>query len=78
MERTLNHVGSAEKKEADAGDFLASIFLEEDTYAVSLFKSYGITRIDILNYISHGIPKTGYEETVNKEEKRLIHLNFSQ
>lgn len=56
--------------------FLASIFLEEDTYAVSLFKSYGITRIDILNYISHGIPKTGYEETVNKEEKKADPLKL--
>lgn len=70
MERTMNHIKTAEKKEADAGDFLASLFLEEDTYAVSLLKSYGITRIDILNYISHGIPKTGFEETVRKEEKK--------
>lgn len=70
MERTLNHVRSAEKKEADAGDFLASIFLEEDTYAVNLLKSYGITRIDILNYISHGIPKMGFEDAAIKEEKR--------
>ncbi len=70
MERTLNHIKSAEKKEADAGDFLASLFLEEDTYAVNLLRSYGITRIDILNYISHGITKTGSEETVKKEEKR--------
>jgi ATP-dependent Clp protease ATP-binding subunit ClpA len=70
MERTLNHIKSAEKKEADAGDFLASIFLEEDTYAVSLFKSYGISRIDILNYISHGIPKKDFDETVTKEEKK--------
>lgn len=70
MERTINHVKSAEKKEADAGDFLASLFLEEDAYAVNLLKSYGITRIDILNYISHGIPKTGFEETVGKEAKK--------
>ncbi len=70
MERTLNHIKSAEKKEADAGDFLASLFLEEETYAVNLLKSYGITRIDILNYISHGSPKTRFGETVTKEEKR--------
>jgi ATP-dependent Clp protease ATP-binding subunit ClpA len=70
MERTLNHIKSAEKKEADAGDFLASLFLEEETYAVNLLKSYGITRIDILNYISHGGPKTRFGETVTKEEKR--------
>lgn len=70
MERTINHIKSAEKKQADAGDFLASIFLEEETYAVSLLKSYGITRIDILNYISHGIPKTDFEETAAKEDKK--------
>lgn len=70
MERTLNHIKSAEKKEADAGDFLASIFLEEETYAVSLLKSYGITRLDILNYISHGIPKTEFEETHAEQSKK--------
>ncbi|MGB9935075.1 ATP-dependent Clp protease ATP-binding subunit ClpA [Thermodesulfovibrio yellowstonii] len=70
MERTLNHIKSAEKKEADAGDFLASLFLEEDSYAISLLKSYGITRIDILNYISHGIPKTGFEESLKKDDKK--------
>lgn len=70
MERTLNHIKSAEKKEADAGDFLASIFLEEETYAVSLLKSYGITRLDILNYISHGIPKNEFEETNAEQSKK--------
>ncbi len=72
MERTLNHIKSAEKKLADAGDFLAAIFLEEETYAVSLLKSYGITRIDILNYISHGIPKTDFEEEGTKEEDKKL------
>lgn len=73
MERTLNHIKSAEKKQADAGDFLAAIFLEEETYGVSLLKSYGITRIDILNYISHGIPKTSNEESnINEKEDRKI------
>lgn len=77
MERTLNHVKSAEKKEADAGDFLASILIEEDTYAVSLLKSYGISRIDILNYISHGIPKFDFEESVKEEVKNEPLKNFT-
>lgn len=76
MERTLNHIKSAEKKEADAGDFLASLFLEEDAYAVNLLKSYGITRIDVLNYISHGIPKTGFEESLKKEDKKADPLQI--
>ena len=54
LQRALLHVQSSEKGEVDAGDVLASIFEEEGSYAVYFLKSYGITRLDILNYISHG------------------------
>ncbi|MEI6127758.1 MAG: Clp protease N-terminal domain-containing protein, partial [Pseudomonadota bacterium] len=54
LQRALLHVQSSEKGEVDAGDVLASIFEEEGSYAVYFLKAYGITRLDILNYISHG------------------------
>ncbi len=57
MQRALNHVQSSGKQEADAGDILASIFLEADSHSVHFLESEGISRIDILNYISHGISK---------------------
>src|SRR5208283_6115201 len=57
IQRALSHVQSAEKQEADAGDIISSIFLEEDSFAVHLLESEGITRLDALNYISHGISK---------------------
>ncbi|MGD0281652.1 MAG: ATP-dependent Clp protease ATP-binding subunit ClpA [Dissulfurispiraceae bacterium] len=57
IQRALNHVQSAEKQEADAGDIISSIFLEEESFAVHLLESEGITRLDALNYISHGISK---------------------
>ena len=57
IQRALSHVHSAEKQEADAGDIISSIFLEEDSFAVHLLESEGITRLDALNYISHGISK---------------------
>jgi ATP-dependent Clp protease ATP-binding subunit ClpA len=57
----VHHVRSAEKNEADAGDILSAIFLERDSHAVHFLESEGITRLDVLNYISHGITKTGYE-----------------
>src|SRR5208283_6131969 len=50
-------VQSAEKQEADAGDIISSIFLEEDSFAVHLLESEGITRLVALNYISHGISR---------------------
>lgn len=59
IQTALSHVRSAEKPEADAGDVLSAIFLEEDSHAVNILESEGITRIDVLNYISHGISRIG-------------------
>lgn len=57
IQMTLNHIQSANKKRADAGDILNSILLEEDSHSVYFLKLEGIKRIDVLNYISHGISK---------------------
>lgn len=69
FQRALLHTSSAEKAEADAGDILASIFLEKDSQAVYLLRSEGIERIDILNYISHGsaLPNDRGEESDEEE-----------
>lgn len=69
LQRALLHVQSSEKGEVDAGDVLAAIFEEEDSYAVYFLKSQGITRLDVLNYISHGSQESGYEETTSDEER---------
>ena len=61
IQRALIHVQSAEKEEADAGDIISSIFLEEESYAVRLLEAEGITRLDVLNFISHGISKLADE-----------------
>src|SRR5208283_4559594 len=65
IQRALSHVQSAEKQEIDAGDIISSIFLEEDSFAVHLLESEGITRLDALNFISHGISKL-HDESGNE------------
>jgi ATP-dependent Clp protease ATP-binding subunit ClpA len=62
LQRAMMHVQAAEKSEMDAGDVLASIFEEEGSYAVYFLKSHGISRLDILNYISHGLSQSGQAE----------------
>ncbi|MDH4027818.1 MAG: ATP-dependent Clp protease ATP-binding subunit ClpA, partial [Nitrospirota bacterium] len=57
FQTAVSHVKSSEKPEADAGDMLAAIFQEKDSTAVHLLLSEGITRLDVLNYVSHGISK---------------------
>ena len=51
------HCEGAEKEEVEAGDLLASIFQEPDSYAVTLLRSQGVTRLDVVQYVAHGISK---------------------
>jgi ATP-dependent Clp protease ATP-binding subunit ClpA len=62
LQRALMHVQGSEKKEVDAGDILAAMFFEENSYAVYFLKSQGISRLDVLSYISHGISKVADPE----------------
>ena len=55
IQRAVNHARSAEKKQVEVGDILASIFLEKDSYAEYFLSAEGITRLDVLQYISHGL-----------------------
>jgi len=61
LQRAAIHVQSSGKKEIDAGDILAAIFREPESQAVYLLKQEGITRLDILDYISHGVRKDAFE-----------------
>ena len=53
IQRAVNHVRSAEKQEVAISDILASIFLENDSFAAFFLTEQGISRLDILRYISH-------------------------
>jgi ATP-dependent Clp protease ATP-binding subunit ClpA len=58
LQRALFHTRSASKAETDSGDLLASILLEHDSRAAYLLEAEGIKRLDVLNYISHGISRS--------------------
>ncbi|HEY0371913.1 MAG TPA: ATP-dependent Clp protease ATP-binding subunit ClpA [Thermoanaerobaculia bacterium] len=51
------HAQSSGRKEVDTGQMLAAIFQAEKSHAVYLLRSQGITKLDILTFLSHGIPK---------------------
>jgi ATP-dependent Clp protease ATP-binding subunit ClpA len=55
IENAIFHVASAQKEELGIGDIYAALFLEKDSFSVYFLEKEGITRLDILNYISHGI-----------------------
>ena len=55
LQRAAVHVQSSGKREIDAGDVLASMFREKSSHAVFLLSQQGVTRLNILEFISHGI-----------------------
>src|SRR5215212_855669 len=57
------HAQSAGRKEVDTGQMLAAIFQAEKSHAVYLLRSQGVTKLDVLTYLSHGIPKDGPDVT---------------
>jgi ATP-dependent Clp protease ATP-binding subunit ClpA len=57
IEAAVHHAQSAEKEEVEAGDLVAAIFQEPDSHAVARLRAQGVTRLDVLKYISHGISK---------------------
>jgi ATP-dependent Clp protease ATP-binding subunit ClpA len=62
LQHAMDHALSAEKEEVEAGDVIAALFHEPDSYAVTLLRSQGVTRLDVLQYISHGVSKAGSNE----------------
>jgi ATP-dependent Clp protease ATP-binding subunit ClpA len=63
LHKALIHARSADKAEVTIGDILVCMFDEEDSHACFFLKKQGINRIDVLNYISHGISKPGFSES---------------
>ncbi len=59
IQRAVNHARSAEKQEVDVGDILASMFMEKESHAVYFLTLEGISRLDVLNYISHEVSTKG-------------------
>jgi ATP-dependent Clp protease ATP-binding subunit ClpA len=53
------HVQSAQKAEVGAGDVLAALMQQDKSHAAKLLASQGVSRLDILDFISHGISKAG-------------------
>jgi ATP-dependent Clp protease ATP-binding subunit ClpA len=58
LQAAVLHVQSAQRQEAQVGDLLAAILQQPQTRAAALLAEQGITRLDILEYLAHGITKT--------------------
>ncbi len=61
LQRTVMHVQSSGKQQASVGDILAALLDEEKTFASLLLEEQGVSRYDVVSYISHGVTNAAIE-----------------
>ncbi|HTP38505.1 MAG TPA: ATP-dependent Clp protease ATP-binding subunit ClpA [Steroidobacteraceae bacterium] len=67
LQRAVFHVQSSGKKEVGVVNVLVAIFSEKQSHAVFLLARAQVTRLDVVNFISHGLSRTG-ESKQEREE----------
>ncbi len=70
LQRAVYHVQSSGRKEVTGANVLVAIFGEKDSHAVYFMHQQEITRLDVVNYISHGIAKIGDEPAAGATGER--------
>lgn len=69
LQRAVFHVQSSGKREVTGANVLVAIFSEQESQAVFLLKQQSVARIDVVNFIAHGISKVpGHNESHDNEE----------
>ena len=71
LQRAIYHVQAAGKKQVTTLNVLVALFAEKDTHAVYLLNEQGVTRLDVVNFISHGIAKNSaaQQPSADSEDK---------
>ncbi len=64
LQRALMHVQAAGRQQMTTGNVIAAMFREKDSHAVYLLESQGVTRFDVINYISHGVAKVASPQPI--------------
>ncbi|MCI4567018.1 ATP-dependent Clp protease ATP-binding subunit ClpA [Lysobacter sp. CFH 32150] len=69
LQRAVYHVQSSGKKEVSGANVLVAIYGEKDSHAVYFLNQQDVNRLDVVNYLSHGIAKQGDgEESQSQDE----------
>ena len=72
IRRAVSHVQSSGKDQVTGANVLVAIFAERDSPAVSILEKSGVTRLDVVAYISHGISKADEPEGERDKEPASI------
>ena len=67
LQRAVFHVQASDKKEVTGANLFVALFSEQDSHAVYLLNKQDISRLDVVNYLAHGISKSDQEGSSSEE-----------
>jgi len=71
LQRAVFHVQSSGKKEVSCSNVLVAIFSEKQSQAVYFMNLQDVTRLDVINFISHGLPQVSGEPGTDEQESSI-------
>ncbi len=69
LQRTVTHMQSSGREEIGIGDILSAILEQEDCLAAQILQAEGMSRLDVLNYVSHGITKGPFQDSEPEQQE---------
>ena len=70
LQRAVFHVQASDKKEVSGTNLFVALFSEQDSHAVYVLSKYDITRLDVVNYLAHGISKLEEDSDQTESEAK--------
>lgn len=70
LQRAVFHVQASDKKEVTGANLFVALFSEQDSHAVYLLNKQDISRLDVVNFLAHGISKAEHEHDHSTGHRR--------
>ena len=76
IDQMIRHIQSAQKEQADVGDLIAAIYEEQHTYACMLLEEHDVSRVDVLEVVSHQEVKSDSEQSDDEGALKKYTVNL--
>ncbi|MGY6276674.1 ATP-dependent Clp protease ATP-binding subunit ClpA [Methylomonas sp. MgM2] len=78
LQRAVFHVQASDKKEVTGANLFVALFSEQDSHAVYLLNKQDITRLDVVNYLAHGVSKIEHRQKNEPNEEGETERGISE
>ncbi|SJM92618.1 ATP-dependent Clp protease ATP-binding subunit ClpA [Crenothrix polyspora] len=75
LQRAVFHVQASDKKEVSGANLFVALFSEQDSHAVYLLNKQDVSRLDVVNYVAHGISKNEQDQSSAPEQAAKMNPN---